>query len=62
MTSFLIGCIAGLIIGVLIGANVSADTINNIGKIKRNNAPVDVNQAHQKERKGFFKRIFTKKK
>ena len=65
MTGLLIGCIIGPVIGVFIGANVSPDTINHIGKIKRNNAPVDINQAQQKERKGikgFIKGIFTKKK
>ncbi len=62
MTYFLLGCIVGLIIGVFIGANISPDTINNIGKIKRNNGDIQIDQNQNKEpKKGLFKRIFTRK-
>ena len=67
MEWFLIGIICGLVIGVLIGANVAPDTeiTNNIDKIKGNDGVVKVDQSidqqQTKKKKGWLKRIFTKK-
>ncbi len=67
MEWFLIGIICGLIIGVFIGANIAPDTeiTNNIEKIKGNDGVVNVDQSIEsqpaKNKKGWLKRIFTKK-
>ena len=67
MEWFLVGIIFGLIIGVLIGANIAPDTeiTNNIEKIKGNDGVVNVDQSIEqqptKKKKGWLKRIFTKK-
>ena len=67
MEWFLVGIILGLIIGVFIGANIAPDTeiTNNIEKIKGNDGVVNVDQSieqqHTKKKKGWLKRIFTKK-
>ena len=67
MEWFLIGIIFGLIIGVLIGANIAPDTeiTNNIDKIKGNDGVVKVDQSIGSQpatkKKGWLKRIFTKK-
>lgn len=67
MEWFLIGIIFGLVIGVFIGANIAPDTeiTNNIEKIKGNDGVVNVDQSieqqQKKNKKGWLKRIFTKK-
>ena len=67
MEWFLVGIIFGLIIGVFIGANIAPDTeiTNNIEKIKGNDGVVNVDQSIDqqptKKKKGWLKRILTKK-
>lgn len=61
MEGVLIGIIIGLFVGIFLGALISPDTVNNIGKIKKNDGEVEVIQT-QKKRKGLLNRIFKKKK
>jgi len=62
----LIGIIIGIVIGLVIAKKIGiGDTNieNNIGKIKRNDGTVNVEQKQPeiKPKKPFFKRIFTRK-
>jgi len=62
MEQLLIGVVIGIITGVFLGDLVGGDNITNkIGKIKKNNAPVDVTQLHAKKNRGILKRIFKRK-